>query len=46
MTKEKADFMNIKKYCAPKDTIRNFPGGPVVKNLSCNAGDMDSISGW
>ena len=33
MTKEKADFMNIKKNCASKDTIRNFPGGPVVKNF-------------
>ena len=26
-----------------KNTIRDFPGGPVVKNLSCNAGDLDSI---
>ena len=25
---------------------RDFPGGPVVKNLLSNAGDMGSISGW
>ena len=25
---------------------RDFPGGPVVKNLSCNAGDLGSIPGW
>ena len=24
----------------------DFPGGPVVKNLPCNAGDMVSITGW
>ena len=23
----------------------DFPGGPVVKNLPCNAGDMSSIPG-
>ena len=23
-----------------------FPGGPVVKNLPCNAGDAGSIPGW
>ena len=26
--------------------IRDFPGGPVVKNLPSNAGDMGSIPGW
>ena len=25
---------------------RDFPGGPVVKNLLSNAGDMGSIPGW
>ena len=25
-----------------KATVGDFPGGPVVKNLPCNAGDM----GW
>ena len=24
----------------------DFPGGPVVKNLPCKAGDMGSIPGW
>lgn len=26
--------------------MRDFPGGPVVKNLSCNAGDTGWIPGW
>ena len=30
---------NVKNVC------RDFPGGPVVKNLPSNAGDMGSISG-
>ena len=25
--------------------MRDFPGGPVVKNLPSNAGDVDSIPG-
>ena len=25
---------------------RDFPGGPVVKNLPSNAGDVGSIPGW
>ena len=25
---------------------RDFPGGPGVKNLPCNAGDTGSIPGW
>ena len=25
---------------------RDFPGGPVVKNLPCKAGDQCLISGW
>ena len=24
----------------------DFPGGPVVKNPSCNSGDTGSIPGW
>ena len=24
----------------------SFPGGPVVKNLSCSVGDVCSIPGW
>ena len=26
--------------------FRGFPGGPVVKNLLCNAGDAGAIPGW
>ena len=26
--------------------FRDFPDGPVVKNLPCNAGDSDVIPGW
>ena len=25
---------------------RDFPGGPVVKNLPSNTGDVGSIPGW
>ena len=25
---------------------RNLPGGPVIKNPPCNAGDLSSIPGW
>ena len=24
----------------------DFPGGPMIKNLSCNAGEAGSIPGW
>jgi hypothetical protein len=27
-------------------TLRDFPGGPVVKTLSANAGDAGSIPCW
>ena len=33
------------KHVCQKTTNREFPGGPVVKNLPSNAGDMDSIPG-
>ena len=29
-----------------KSIHRDFPGGPVVKNLPSNAGDAGSIPGW
>ena len=28
------------------DSLRNFPGDPVVKNLPSNAGDVGLILGW
>ena len=34
----------IVRLNAKKD--RDFPGGPVVKNPSCNARDSGSILGW
>ena len=33
---------DLEKNCK----LRDFPGGTVVKNLPCNAGDMGSIPGW
>ena len=29
-----------------KSISGDFPGGPVVKNSPCNAGDTRSITGW
>ena len=29
-----------------KNLHQDFPGGQVVKNLPCNAGDLGSIPGW
>ena len=29
-----------------EDKWRDYPGGPVVKNLPYNAGDAGSIPGW
>ena len=26
--------------------FQDFPGGPMVKNMPCNAGDLDLIPGW
>ena len=31
---------------ALKVLLRDFPGGPMVKNLPCNAGDTGLIPGW
>ena len=39
--------MNISfSYQTRKSGCRDFPGGPVVKNLPCNAGNVGSIPGW
>ena len=32
-------------YVDLKKLHRDLPGGPVVRNLPCNAGDAGSISG-
>jgi len=38
----------INKYILKKKKKKNrdFPGGPMVKNLPCSAGDMGSIPDW
>ena len=36
----------LKKADSKIKKVRGFPGGPVVKNLPCNAGDTGSIPGW
>ena len=38
--------MTEKFYRRVSDSQWGFPGGSAVKNLSANAGDMDSIPGW
>ena len=35
----------ITGFCGIKEMVRDFPGGPVVKNLPSKAGDADSIPG-
>ena len=35
----------IKPKKKKKDSVRDFPGGPLVKNLPCNPGDMGLIPG-
>ena len=32
--------------CGQEVGHRDFPGGPMVKNLPCNAGDVGSMPGW
>ena len=43
MDKEKS----TNNFMQQKNIVRllDFPGGPVVKNLACNAGDRGSIPG-
>ena len=41
--------MNLTVNCQKKEIRKNkrdFPGGPVVKNLLYNAGDVDSVPVW
>ena len=38
--------MNTSALKKKKKSVRDFPGGPVVKNLSSNAGFAGSIPGW
>ena len=39
-------FIFTKKKKAFYRKLGDFLGGPVVKNMPCNAGDIGSIPGW
>ena len=39
-------FTNTGLLLSSCSSSKDFPGGPVVKNLPCNAGDMGLIPGW
>ena len=41
----KLDPFTLRQCCGLKMLLNDFPGGPVVKNLPCNAGNVDSIPG-
>ena len=43
---EKGDRNRIRYKIKINKYIRDFPGGPVVKNPPSNAGDVGSIPGW
>ena len=38
--------MNIIKTSTNNKCWKNFPGGPLVKNLPCNAGDVGLLPAW
>ena len=38
--------LHMLSFSALKRRKTDFPGGPVVKNLPCNAQDVGSIPGW
>ena len=39
------DYATYRKQSI-KQNCRDFPGGPLVKNLPSSAGDVDSIPDW
>ena len=41
-----SDMLQDYTITLKKKINRDFPGGPVVKNLLCNAMDVDQIPGW
>ena len=43
---ESGGYMGIVYTIKLKQSQRDCPGGPVVKNLPCNAEDIGSIPGW
>ena len=38
------DVNNPEIYCNKESYLGDFPDGPVVKSLPCNAGDMEQLS--
>ena len=44
-TKQKCSMVKRKQQQQQQDSIWDFPGGAVVKNLTANAGDMGSSPG-
>ena len=45
MSKKKNVFLTFNTLLSKSREAQDFPGGPVVKNLPTNAGDMGSIPG-
>ena len=49
VTSELKNLLQLKwkaQWLGSRAEQRDFPGGPVVKNPPCNAGDKGSIPGW
>ena len=42
---KKVRLRKDKGRMSAKNRVGDFPGGPVVQNLPCNAGDVGSILG-
>ena len=45
-TNNETDLFSLIDTKFKKNVMRDFPGGPVVKNRPSNAGDMGLIPGW
>ena len=43
--KAETDTLSCQTYTIKNEVPGGFPGGPVIKNLPCNAGDMGSVPG-
>ena len=40
------EYIVAEKKLKKKKVKEDFPGGPVIKHLPCNAGDVGLIPGW
>ena len=45
-TKQRGTHLEQRPKGVQKQTARTFPGGPMVRNLPCNAGDAGLTPGW